>query len=247
MLTWNEDVIDNQRIFKRITPYYFEKCLGNKKFSEKKLLTNISGNKSSDNPKELYSERKRIVKFFEKNYPEQFDLYGIGWNKEEFPSYQGAPENKIEVYHNYKFALALENTKDVKGYVTEKIYDCLVAGIVPIYMGADDILLHVPGNCFIDYTQFDSLEQLADFLFSMSEEEYNRYQQAMEAFLAGDVQSHLDGTVYARNILYVMQHGQQQGFELASKAKWELKTKLIRERISLWIRRNIKKVLKNRK
>ena len=29
--------------------------------------------------------------------------------------------------------------KNVKGYVSEKILDCLVSGIVPIYAGADDI------------------------------------------------------------------------------------------------------------
>jgi len=40
------------------------------------------------------------------------------------------------VYHKYKFALAFENIKDTIGGVSEKIYDCICAGIVPIYYGS---------------------------------------------------------------------------------------------------------------
>lgn len=247
ILTWNEEVIDNQRIFKRIIPYYFEKHPGNMAFKDRKLLTNISGNKSSDNPKELYSERRRIIKFFEKNYPEQFDLYGTGWTREEYSSYQGTPANKFDVYHNYRFALSLENTKNVKGYITEKIYDCLVAGVVPVYEGADNILDYVPQSCFVDYKQFGTIEELADFLSNMTEEEYAEYEKAIEDFLNTDIQKRLHGSVYAENIYYVMKNGKQQDFRLETKARGELRTRLIRERTSLRLRSYAKKLIGKRK
>lgn len=222
IMTWNKDLIDDERIFKRIIPYYFEIKPGAKPFAQKKLLTNISGNKTSSNPKELYSERERLITFFEKNYSSQFDLFGTGWSKEKHPSYQGTPENKYEVYHCYRFALSLENTKGVKGYVTEKIYDCLVSGIVPIYQGADDILHYVPKECFIDYSQFGTMQELADFLIQMPEEKYLAYQEAMKAFLKTDIVDRLDGSEYARNIYHVIDKSTCADFRINRKDRMHL-------------------------
>lgn len=66
IMTWNEELVDGDRIFKRIIPYYIERKPGNIPFCNRKLITNISGNKSSKNSKELYSERERAITFFEK-------------------------------------------------------------------------------------------------------------------------------------------------------------------------------------
>lgn len=226
IMTWNKDLIDDERIFERITPYFFEKRPGAKPFSEKKLLTNISGNKSSDSPKELYSERERLITFFEQHYSSQFDLYGAGWDINMHPSYRGRPENKYEVYHNYRFALSLENTKNVRGYVTEKIFDCFVSDIVPIYQGADDILDYVPKECFIDYTRFASMQDLADFLVGMSEKEYSSYLEAIHTFLDSDIVRKLDGAEYAKNIYHVITKNTQKDFHVKLRERWMLETKI---------------------
>lgn len=183
IMTWNEKLVDNERIFIRNIPYHFVKHYGKVPFPERKLLTNISGNKRSKQPFELYSEREKVISFFEQNHPDEFDLYGVGWNAKEHPSYKGIAESKIDVYHKYKFALSLENTYNVHGYVTEKMPDCFVTGIVPIYKGASNIDDYVPRNCYINYDDFDSLEDLAVFLERMTEEEYNKYLNAIDQFL----------------------------------------------------------------
>ncbi len=74
---------------------------------------------------------------------EGFDLYGRGWGQE-------IPEctNKLDTIRNYKFALCFENGS-YPGYITEKIIDCLVAGVVPIYMGATDISDYIPSWAYI--------------------------------------------------------------------------------------------------
>lgn len=212
LMTWNEEWVDDVRIFKRIIPYYFGERPACLPYGKKKLLTNVSGNKHSDHPRELYSERERLISFFESRYPSCFDLYGTGWEKKTHPSYQGAPEDKFEVYARYRFAISLENTKQVKGYVTEKIFDCLMAGVVPIYQGAEDICRFVPGDCFIDYSAFHSMQELADFLIGMPEEEYEKYQRAIDAFLAGDIRERLDGAKYARNLYHVIRKRTQADF-----------------------------------
>src|SRR5204863_10198514 len=44
---------------------------------------------------------------------------------------------KLETIASYRFTLAFENALE-EDYVTEKLYDPLVAGSVPVYLGAPD-------------------------------------------------------------------------------------------------------------
>ena len=85
---------------------------------------------------------------------------------------RGRVENKSETYHHYRFALAFENMKNVKGYVSEKILDCLVSGIVPIYAGADDIADYVPEDCFIPYNRFKNPEEMMGYLKKIDKKQY---------------------------------------------------------------------------
>lgn len=175
ILTWNRDWVDSERIFRKNIPYFFKVDFGNIDYEGRKLLTAITADKKSNTPGELYSERRNVYTFFEKNHPSDFDFYGVRWNEKEHPCYKGTVEDKFQTYHNYKFAICLENTKGAKDYVTEKIYDCLCAGIVPIYGGTPNIEEYVPSNCFIDYFSFDSYEEMAQHLMSMTKEEYMGY------------------------------------------------------------------------
>lgn len=200
ILTWNEDLIDNKRIFKRNIPYYFSKKFGENRFDNKKLLVNISGNKFSDVQNELYSVREAVISFFEKYYSDDFDLYGTNWNKKKHPSYKGTVDSKTKTYHNYKFALSLENTYGVKGYITEKIFDCFCAGIVPIYKGASDINKYVPKSCYIDFDDFISMEDLARFLLDMDEMVYNEYLNAINSLLNSDIQDAFSSEMFCEYI-----------------------------------------------
>ncbi len=112
----------------------------------------------------MYSERERVIWLFREKYPDDFEFYGGGWQKKGHKSYRGRVGDKAEIYHQYKFALAFENMKNVNGYVSEKILDCLTAGIVPIYKGADDISKYIPQNCFIPYDRFETPEQMMGYL-----------------------------------------------------------------------------------
>lgn len=202
ILTWNLNWVDNRSVFKRNIPYVFQKeNMGTVKFEDRKLLTGISGNKKSNYADELYSEREKVYTFFEKNYPQDFTFYGTGWDKKKHSCYGGKVADKSETYHNYKFAVCFENTKNVKGYITEKIFDCICSGIVPIYAGADDITDYVPRECFIDYFEFTSYEELAQFLKNMPESEYEKYLDAAKNLLKTNIQDKFSGEEYARDIM----------------------------------------------
>ncbi len=155
-------------------------------FHERKLCCTVIGNKRSDYKGELYSERLKVVHFFEKYHPEDFDLYGTGWNKKQFPLYKGAPDDKCSVMKQYKFAFAYENTGDVPGYITEKIFDCFQAGVVPIYLGSPTVQEEIPADCFIDRRKFSSHEELYAYLVSMTEGEFETYLENIRQFLVSD-------------------------------------------------------------
>jgi DNA-directed RNA polymerase subunit RPC12/RpoP len=65
---------------------------------------------------------------------------------------------------HYPFYLALENSES-DGYATEKLWQGLLAGSVPVYWGAPDVLNLIPHkDAVIDVRSFDSMKALATYL-----------------------------------------------------------------------------------
>ena len=158
---------------------------------------------------DLYSERVKTIRWFERNAPDDFALYGRKWDMSgrlptrfgalihsiekkipfdycPFPSWQGVILNKQDVLINSRFSIVYENIKGLNGYITEKIFDAFTAGNIPIYWGADDIGDYIPENCFIDRRNFSNHEKLYKFLKNMSEEEYLVYQRCIKKFIENE-------------------------------------------------------------
>jgi len=145
---------------------------------------------------ELYLERLSAIRHF--GDADGFDLYGRGWDNPTSGAdrvtqaaidrtYRGEipPHDKVSVLGGYRFSLCFENTA-FPGYVTEKIFDCLVAGCIPVYLGAPDIADLIPAEAFIDFREFDDYAQLESHLRAMTEEDATRHIQAAREFLASD-------------------------------------------------------------
>lgn len=144
--------------------------------------------------REVYVDR--IEAMFHFSAYTDFRVYGIGWD-------QGIPgfgaeyteaarqawagpltyQRKREVMGGFKFALCFENCA-FPGYVTEKIFDCWLAGCIPIYLGAPDIVEFVPEHSYIDFRHFANYADLDRFLHGMTEPEANSYLSAAQGFLA---------------------------------------------------------------
>jgi len=190
-----------------------------------KLCTLIAGNKSSGYPLELYSERLRAIEWFEQNHPEDFDLFGFGWDRRTFSgifrplnrismlshafaktrrSYRGPVKAKLDIFSNYKFAICYENLKEAPGYITEKIFDCLFAGCVPIYLGAPNIARYVPTSCFINRGDFPDYSCLYDYLVKMDESTHRRFIEAGIDFIKSDAMLPFTPEEFARSIAYAI-------------------------------------------
>lgn len=197
IFTYQQDLIDNIKYFK--TNYSFDFIDKVSKFNitafkEKKLITLIANNKTIDSPLELYSERVKAIRWFERNQPNHFDLYGNGWNvykgrlhyfltKKMFPSCRGKIDNKVKILNKYKFCICYENAHSIPGWITEKIFDSFFAGTVPIYFGCKNITDYVDKNCFINFTDFDSYSDLFHHINTISEIEYESYIYNIYQFL----------------------------------------------------------------
>lgn len=124
----------------------------------------INGNKVSPKTNTNYGLRRKIAK---KLGPKMLDVYGPLWQKGifekiyhrlavaafairnftmpnifsiygnllmQFPNAKGPVINKQLILQSYKFCVVVENSQTA---ITEKIFDCLINGVLPIYVGPD--------------------------------------------------------------------------------------------------------------
>jgi hypothetical protein len=151
-----------------------------------KAICQICGDKYSLSAEEIYSERRKVSRWFYYHARTRMDVFGKP--PMDTPNYRGVCADKAETFANYRYALCFENTFHplwTQGYLTEKILDCMTSDVIPVYYGCSNIEKLVPPDCFIDYRRFSSLEELDDFLQVMSDEEYIGYTKRMQSFLAG--------------------------------------------------------------
>ena len=95
------------------------------------------------------------------------------------------PDEKISRLRDYRFSIAYENTGNVPGYLTEKIFDCFAAAVVPIYLGDPNVAQTIPPSCFVDRRHFTTHEALYQHLKNMSYAQYAEHIAAIQAYLAG--------------------------------------------------------------
>lgn len=145
---------------------------------------------------QLYS--KRIAAMVELNKTGSVDLYGRGWDqwwshrsmwppywfnyKTLMSIYRGPCDSKYEVLSRYHFSLCFENMT-MTGYVTEKIFDCLYAGCIPLYLGAKNIEKLIPSTAYIDCRKFSSWAQIDEYIRAMSNHEIEALKEAGRDFL----------------------------------------------------------------
>jgi hypothetical protein len=100
-------------------------------------------------------------------------------------AWKGVSESKSETLSHYQFAVCFENAA-LSGWITEKVFDCFFAGVIPIYWGAPDITDHVPAAAFIDMRAFSSYADLRRFLKELSAADIAAYREAARAFISSE-------------------------------------------------------------
>ena len=172
---------------------------------------------------ELYSWRRCVVRSFERNHPEGLDVFGHGWNGEGvswLPFYKThSPCWKKEVLDNsagarnltkrsrlgnYRFVIASENLRGSRGYISEKIFDAMLGGSVPVYLGEENIREIIPPACFVDVRDFGHVSDLIKYLKSVEKTEWEEMREAGENYLASKYFGEFTNEVFATRMIAIL-------------------------------------------
>lgn len=207
LVTWDRSLIGPEVTY--VFPPIVSRPLRHVEFRDRHIFAAIIATNRAENAaasSELYSERVRLIREFERRPELSFELWGRGWHLPPQPpglvfsglykalrklpfdfanlrNYQGMCANKDDVLERVKFNFCFENASGLFGYVTEKIFDSLIAGCVPVYAGAEDIYDYVPSECFVKFDRGCSFDDLKSRLELFGEEDYNKFNLARIEFL----------------------------------------------------------------
>jgi hypothetical protein len=124
----------------------------------------VNEHKFSASNRSQYGLRRKLIKYFESERPQDLDLYGVEWNKNKnielrrrlftlrahgFTKDLNLDENFSDLWHNYFLVKGhmpenLENLQYYNyslviendlDYISEKVWKSIYAGAVPIYVG----------------------------------------------------------------------------------------------------------------
>lgn len=160
-------------------------------------LVAIAGNHNPGRRRpELYSERIKAIAALSSR--QGIDLYGRGWERwwsrqsawwpywrhrvELVANYHGSCASKWETLSRYRYCLCFENMP-MRGYLTEKLFDCLYAGTVPVYWGAPDIEAMVPPQAYIDMRQFRSYTEMYEYVTRLGDAQWQQMREVGREFM----------------------------------------------------------------
>jgi len=206
--------VDNSKYF--FTTGIHNVCKENKVIlykKKRKLLCSFVTNRNLTGYKSTSSQKKRLIESFLKKIPNDFDLYGLGWEK--YLIYKSDIVSRVlnkllfVVYKNkYLYKVLKKKNKSYKGIAENKIATCgnykfelvienstaqyrntdriistFFSGTVPLYYGPDTIHELIPSNCFIDLQKFTSEDDAINFLENINDTKYMEYIKNIKNFI----------------------------------------------------------------
>lgn len=201
LYTWDETLVDGEFFYQYWFPDLMPMIDPLPSFEEKKFCTMVVRNWHA-------THRGILVEFFHAKPKGELEFYGSPYPEYKYNrNYCGripgknCGEEKLSVLKNYRFCICFENTTNLKGYISEKIFACFAAGCIPIYWGATNVEDYIPKECFIDYRDFENNEELYQNLKNMQKEDYEVYVNNIRSFLASE-KAQIFSPEYFGHLLY---------------------------------------------
>jgi hypothetical protein len=139
----------------------------NHHWASERILRKLGGNKRQNEIFSITSGLKGIQgninrKIFIEQFSatnKNFHFYGR-FSKESYSlsNYKGLCAFKWQLLNTYKYNLVLENSPHEDWYISEKIFDALICGCMPIYHGTKKIFEVLPEEWFYYLPSLDSSE-----------------------------------------------------------------------------------------
>ncbi|MCX6990465.1 MAG: glycosyltransferase family 10 [Chlamydiae bacterium] len=208
--TFNDNLVGTNNYRKFCYPFLMSMCSDPLPFKQKKLCTAVISH--------WLPERIHLIEFFKNHCYDTFDLFGYsGGPFTNHFIYKGpiagyhSESYKLNTLKKYKFLIAFENSACphynitsgycAPGYISEKIFAAFASGCVPIYYGAPNIETYIPKNCFVNYLDFRTPEELYDYIVNMTEDVYELYLQNIQKYLCSDSAKKFSQTAFEATIL----------------------------------------------
>lgn len=136
---------------------------------------------------DLTKLRYNVPLEIKRKYSSAIDIFGAGWPPGTYIRNTRMASNSINekmgLLKNYYFNICFENT-NVKNYISEKLWQSVSGGCLPIYWGNPWVYKIFPKNSFIDYRNFKNPIALLNFIKKMPWEEFiRRYELCKNAIL----------------------------------------------------------------
>ena len=157
----------------------------------------------------LYNKRQEVIDYANKNRTIDFVLYGTGWNmrniklglvdrilmalhsknmislkrSSKLPFYKGHCDDKFSLLRCSVFNFCFENISNYPGYISEKIWDSIFSGSIPVYWPSWEIPNdELPKDIYVDASKYNSISELFDYLEQISDEEIKNWRQRLKVF-----------------------------------------------------------------
>eukprot|EP01068_Selenidium_serpulae_P017111 Selendium_serpulae@DN6350_c0_g1_i10.p1 len=119
------------------------------------------------NCKDTFNKRNDLVEYLQSEIPVKSIskcLNNAEWPKNASRGGRYIKSNKVKALKHFALHLAFEN-QNINDYVTEKVYEALQAGVIPVYLGAPNVDEYLPcKNCIIKVADFSTYEDLKNHL-----------------------------------------------------------------------------------
>jgi hypothetical protein len=176
--------------------------------SRKNKMVHIAANKVSPTTKSNYRLRRTLAQEFNS---EELDIYGHLWDYpvwkkifhrikvyryavttgycpnfieiygslfSKYKNFVSEPLDKHEIIKEYRFSLVIENSST---YCSEKLFDAILNGSIPIYVGPRNESLLLPPNLYFAST--GSVKEIRSFIENINANEANDMLNSMKTFI----------------------------------------------------------------
>jgi hypothetical protein len=113
-------------------------------------------------------------------FPNFIEIYGNLFTK--YKTIIGVIPNKHSIIQNYKYSLVIENSSD---YCSEKLFDAIINGSIPIYVGPKNDQIQLPNNLY--YWSSGSVNEIRNFISTINLKQVSDMLEAMENFIQSKI------------------------------------------------------------
>lgn len=118
-------------------------------------------------------------------------------------------KNKSKFLSNYKFCICFENSK-ADGYITEKLFDCFLAGAIPLYYGDDTILNLLNNKSYIHIRNEDEFDEKIELIKKIDQNDILYEKMIKEKIVLDDNIYYKEEQKYKQFIYHIIEQDKQK-------------------------------------